>query len=70
VRREHATNGDARRAERDAAYAKNPDQPIVKRAQDGSTPAVPHAHMHAARRHVKAVPALLQKRHVPEPEKV
>ena len=61
------TNGDARRAEREAAYAKNPDQPIVKRPQPSSdrsaAAAHPHAHIHAARR-VKPVPALLQKRRV------
>ena len=71
VRREPPTNGDARRAEREAAYAKNPDQPIAKSADathDAARPH-PHAHMHAARR-VKPVPALLQKRKTPEPEKV
>jgi hypothetical protein len=70
VRGEPATNGDARRAERDAAYAKNPDQPIIKRAQDDSAPAHPHAHIRAAHRTVKPVPALLQRRRLPEPEKV
>ena len=72
VRREPATNGDSRRAERDAAYAKNPDQPLVKRVHastDGSGAEHPHAHIHAARR-AKPVPALLQKRRLPEPEKV
>jgi len=53
--------GDVRRAEREAAYAKNPDQPSVSR------PAHPHPHIHAARRS-KPVPALLQKRREPEPE--
>jgi ATP-dependent RNA helicase RhlE len=61
-----ASNGDARRAERDAAYAKNPDQPIVKPA-DASSASHPHAHMHAARK-AKPVPMLLQKRRTPEPE--
>jgi len=69
VRGEPATNGDARRAERDAAYAKNPDQPIVMRDEVGVPPSHPHAHIHAARK-AKPVPALLQKRRVPEPEKV
>jgi ATP-dependent RNA helicase RhlE len=72
-RRAPATNGDARRAEREAAYAKNPDQPTPKRPQPSSDqPAVQahhHAHIHAARR-LKPVPALLQKRKAPEPEKV
>ena len=61
-------NGDARRAEREAAYAKNPDQPIIRGPGPG-TAAHPHAHIHAARK-VAAVPALLQKRRTPEPEKV
>ena len=71
TRRDHASTGDTRRAEREAAYAKNPDQPLVKRAQPASGPNVPHphAHMHAARRS-RPVPALLQKRRTPEPEKV
>jgi ATP-dependent RNA helicase RhlE len=60
-----SSRADARRAEREAAYAKNPDQPIVKRPSGG---AHPHAHIHAARR-TKPVPMLLQKRRVPEPEK-
>jgi ATP-dependent RNA helicase RhlE len=66
-------NGDARRAEREAAYAKNPDQPLAR----GTAPdaheaaALEHhrAHIHAARR-TKPVPMLLQKRRVAEPEKV
>jgi ATP-dependent RNA helicase RhlE len=64
-------NGDARRAEREAAYAKNPDQPIVKKAHatSASGAAHPHAHIHVAKR-VKPVPALLQKRKMSEPEKV
>src|SRR6185437_4709950 len=70
VRREQATNGDTRRAEREAAYAKNPDQPIVRREHDPSAPAHPHAHIRATQTRARAVPALLQKRRVPEPEKV
>ena len=63
----HVSNGDARREEREAAYAKNPDQPLVKRSPSANANAS-HAHIHAARR-VKPVPLLLQKRRVPEPEK-
>ena len=58
--------GDRRRAEREAAYAKNPDQPLVKRPH-ASAGHPPHAHMHAARRG-KAIPALLQKRKAAKPE--
>jgi ATP-dependent RNA helicase RhlE len=64
------TNGDARRAEREAAYAKNPDQPIVRRipAQHDVATLVQHrAHMHAARR-AKPVPMLLQKRRSAAPQ--
>ena len=70
ARGEHATYGDARRAEREAAYAKNPDQPIVRRPHAGpqDDTAHPHAHTGAAHRRAKPVPALLQKRRVPEPE--
>ncbi|HTL75932.1 MAG TPA: DEAD/DEAH box helicase [Casimicrobiaceae bacterium] len=60
-----APNGDARRAEREAAYAKNPDQPPPRREHASH----PHAHIHAARR-TKPVPMLLQKRKASEPEKV
>jgi len=69
VRGEPATNGDARRAEREAAYAKNPDQPVARHVEAAARPSHPHAHMHAARK-AKPVPALLQKRRMPEPEKV
>ena len=58
---------DARRAEREAAYAKNPDQPIVRRPSIDARPHA-HAHIHAARR-TKPVPMLLQKRRATEPEK-
>ena len=71
--RERVSQGDARRAEREAAYAKNPDQPIVKQAptpERGPDAPVHHAHMHAAPRRSRPVPALLQKRRVPEAEKV
>ncbi|MBS0324966.1 MAG: DEAD/DEAH box helicase [Proteobacteria bacterium] len=63
-----------RRAEREAAYAKNPDQPIVRRdsqasagnggSASGAHAPRAHAHMHAARRS-RPVPALLQKRAPP-----
>ena len=66
ARGETVSYGDARRAEREAAYAKNPDQPIVTRPASSH----PHAHIHAAHRRAKPVPALLQKRKTPEPEKV
>ena len=66
-RAETASYGDARRAEREAAYAKNPDQPIVERPASSHPHA--HAHIHAAHRRVKPVPVLLQKRRVAEPEK-
>jgi ATP-dependent RNA helicase RhlE len=72
IRRDDASRGDARRAEREAAYAKNPDQPIVKRPQSADGPrggAHPHAHIHAARK-ARPVAALLRKRHAPEPEEV
>jgi ATP-dependent RNA helicase RhlE len=69
ARGEPAANGDARRAEREAAYAKNPDQPIARRAETDQPPSHPHAHIRATHK-VKPVPALLQKRHTPEPEKV
>ncbi|MGA8031318.1 MAG: hypothetical protein WCB48_02905, partial [Casimicrobiaceae bacterium] len=67
-RGEATSHGDARRAEREAAYAKNPDQPIVKRPDAGAG-TDHHAHIHAARK-ARPVPALLQKRQIPEPEKV
>ena len=74
-RREQAQNGDARRAEREAAYAKNPDQPVVKRADvsahaemtlDASSRDRPSAG--AGRHRARPVPALLQKRKTPETE--
>jgi ATP-dependent RNA helicase RhlE len=65
AREQPATNGDARRAEREAAYAKNPDQPLPRHEPESH----PHAHIHVARR-TKPVPMLLQKRNAPEPEKV
>jgi ATP-dependent RNA helicase RhlE len=60
-----ATNGgerSRRQAERDEAYAKNPDQPIVRH----------HARIHPPLDHGRKhpVPALLKKRPLSEPEKV
>ena len=51
---------------RGRVHTKNPDQPIV-RPPHASAEKHPHAHIHAARR-VKPVPALLQKRKVPQTE--
>jgi hypothetical protein len=54
--------GDARREERERAYALNPDQPLPTAATSAGRPAPGRA---------KAVPALLMKRPiVNEPEKV
>ncbi len=67
---EETSYGDLRRAEREAAYAKNPDQPIVRRpngAHAGADATDSHPQSHAARR-TKPVPALLQRRKTPEPE--
>ena len=73
ARAEGPGHGDARRAEREAAYAKNPDQPIVRRhdapAPDGGAIGGHRASGPAARK-AHPIPALLQKRQVPEPEKV
>ena len=66
--------GDERRAEREAAYAKNPDQPPVIRDPHAASPA--SALMHGRSSHGPAhgrkhpVPALLMKRPAREPEKV
>ncbi len=57
--------GDARRAEREAAYAKNPDQPSINGANAGFAPG--HAHIQATRR-AKPVAALLQRPSAGEPE--
>jgi ATP-dependent RNA helicase RhlE len=69
-RGEETSYGDLQRAEREAAYAKNPDQPIVKPpngAQAAAHGNHSHAHIHAARR-TRPVPALLQKRKTRETE--
>jgi ATP-dependent RNA helicase RhlE len=68
VRREPAMNGDARRAEREAAYAKNPDQPTVKRPHADAAHHAAHIGAPAQRHAKKPVPALLQKRKVSETE--
>ena len=65
---ESATPWDTRRAEREAAYAKNPDQPIAKHVASAHDAAHPRAHMHAAHRRHKPVPMLLQKRREPQTE--
>jgi ATP-dependent RNA helicase RhlE len=73
--RERAPTGDERRAEREAAYARNPDQPMVARPGNGaSAPGSALMHGHGSRgpghRGARPVPALLMKRPVREPEKV
>jgi len=73
--REHAPTGDDRRAEREAAYAKNPDQPMVARPGNGApAPGSALMHGHGGRgpghRGARPVPALLMKRPAREPEKV
>jgi ATP-dependent RNA helicase RhlE len=69
---ERRPTADERRAEREAAYARNPDQPPLKRQErDGATPS-PQGHGGAARgyRGSGPTPALLMKRPAREPEKV
>jgi ATP-dependent RNA helicase RhlE len=77
----HSARDDERRAtraakedpriERERAYARNPDQPAIVRPAVKSTSHGAHT---AAKRpgfgHGRPVPALLKKRHTPEPEKV
>ena len=70
--RERTPSRDERQAERELAYARNPDQPIPVRAHNGSgekeSALMPS---HPAHRHTKRpVPALLMKRPAREPEKV
>jgi ATP-dependent RNA helicase RhlE len=69
--------GDERRAEREAAYARNPDQPLPARTVQTETahaprPALTRGHAHGAHgaRGARPVPALLMKRAAREPEKV
>jgi len=59
-------SADARHAERERAYALNPDQPTPVRP--ALSPAHPHGRKHFG--HGKPVPALLMKRKSAEPEKV
>jgi len=71
--RERVPSADARHAERELAYARNPDQPITTR-DDGAAPnrsALIHGHPAHGRGDTKRpVPALLMKRPAPEAEKV
>ena len=65
--------GDERRAEREAAYAKNPDQPPIARNARAAAPSpLTQGHGNAARgyRGSGPTPALLMKRPAREPEKV
>jgi ATP-dependent RNA helicase RhlE len=70
------SHGDARREEREAAYARNPDQPLPKRTHDASdthAALTKSAHHHGGRpsqRKPRPVAALLLKRPAREPEKV
>ena len=69
---ERRVTGDERRAEREAAYARNPDQPAVSRPRDAS-PAVAFPTLPATgygSRNRGPVPVLLMKRPAREPEKV
>jgi ATP-dependent RNA helicase RhlE len=71
--RTHAPSADQRHADRELAYARNPDQPAT-RARNGAA-ANPSALMHRHSAHgqgnaKRPVPALLMKRRAPEPEKV
>jgi ATP-dependent RNA helicase RhlE len=71
--RERRVTGDERRAEREAAYAKNPDQPPIARSAQAATPSpLTHNRGGAARgyRGSGPTPALLMKRPAREPEKV
>jgi len=58
--------------EREALYAKNPDQPPVLRAMNGTGAHANATHAHPAhgRQASREVPVLLRKRSAPEPEKV
>jgi ATP-dependent RNA helicase RhlE len=70
--RERAPSADQRQAERELAYARNPDQPATRIGNGAS--ANPSALMHRQSQHGQAtkrpVPALLMKRRAREPEKV
>jgi ATP-dependent RNA helicase RhlE len=70
---ERTPSADERHAERELAYARNPDQPAT-RGSNGAA-ANPSALMHGQPAHgqgntKRPVPALLMKRPAPEPEKV
>jgi ATP-dependent RNA helicase RhlE len=64
--RERAHPREDRLAERERAYARNPDQPIAPRGINGASRATASPHQHAKR----PIPALLMKRPTREPEKV
>jgi ATP-dependent RNA helicase RhlE len=69
--RQEQSRGDARREERERAYALNPDQPLPPK----STPQPQHPkgsahHGRASEHRSRPVPALLMKRRASEPEKV
>jgi ATP-dependent RNA helicase RhlE len=71
--RERAPSADQRQAERELAYARNPDQPATRIGNGAS--ANPSALMHRQSQHgqgstKRPVPALLMKRPAREPEKV
>jgi len=68
---ERRVTGDERRAEREAAYARNPDQAPVSRPRDTSSiGAPPPPATGYGSRNRGPVPVLLMKRRTPEPEKV
>ena len=70
--RERAPSADQRQAERELAYARNPDQPVTRVNGAAANPsALVHGHPAHGRGDTKRpVPALLMKRPAPEPEKV
>ena len=71
--RERTPSADERRAERELAYARNPDQPATRGGNGATANASALIHRQAAHGHGNAkhpVPALLMKRRAPEPEKV
>jgi ATP-dependent RNA helicase RhlE len=70
---ERRVTSDERRAEREAAYAKNPDQPAIARPAHAATQSPLTQHQVALSRGYRGsgpTPALLMKRPAREPEKV
>jgi ATP-dependent RNA helicase RhlE len=63
----NGSRADERQRDREEAYARNPDQPIVRRAPQAPEP---HGHRAGHKGHARPVPALLKKRPLAEPEKV